>query len=178
MLGEACLPRNPRCCQTQFGKTKRARAIRAGGLGPPGEHSPFCDQVPALVGHAAASSPSLWVGCGWGTWHREAGGPQRPSVEYRVGTAEPSPGSERPSLPLQPSPLHLGRWVLRAGLVARQTLVLGTSLLHPALLGRPSLGTLTTEPASVAAPSPASHCAPPRRQGLALSCLSWSQQPG
>ena len=40
-----------------------------------------------------------------------------------MGTAEPSPGSERPSLPLQPSPLHLGRWVLRAGLLARQTLV-------------------------------------------------------
>lgn len=143
--------------------------------GPPGKHSPLCDQVPASVGHAAASSPSLWAGY---VAHGGRRPPQPPSVEYGVGTAEPSPGSERPSLPLQPSALHLGRWVLPAGLLARQTLVLGASLLHPALLGRPSLGTLTTEPPSLAAPSLASHCPPPRRQGLALSRLSWSQQPG
>lgn len=79
--------------------------------GPPGKHSPLCDQVPASVGHAAASSPSLWAGY---VAHGGRRPPQPPSVEYGVGTAEPSPGSERPSLPLQPSALHLGRWVLPA----------------------------------------------------------------
>lgn len=117
--------------------------------------------------------PALPVGRGRGTWPTEAGGPLVPWRGVRVGTPEPSPGPQRPSLPLQPPP-HLGRWAPPAGLLARQTFALGTSLLHPALLGRPSLDTLTTEPSSLAAPSLASRCPSPRRQGLAPPSVLFS----
>lgn len=48
--------------------------------------------------------PALPVGRGRGTWPTEAGGPLVPWRGARVGTPEPSPGPQRPSLPLQPPP--------------------------------------------------------------------------
>lgn len=70
--------------------------------GPPGKHSHPCDQVPPRW--EAPLPPALPVGRGQGTWHTEAGGPWFPGVECGVGTPEPSPGFQRPSLPFQPSP--------------------------------------------------------------------------
>lgn len=174
-MGKACLPRTSQCCQTQFGRTKCARTIRAGWSGGPrgNTHTPVIRSP--LGGKRRCLQPFLWAGGRVrGTRRQEAPG----SPAWSAGWAHLSPalGSRGPASlsSLPPPPRSTGTTCRAVGMADP---CVGHISAPPRLAGEAFPGHPDHRAPSLAAPSLASLCPSPRRQGLAPP-LSCSQHPG